>query len=549
MQIENKNEEYLNPDAKVYITRNFQSFIKPKNYNNTNKKLKHISVEFLTENFEPKDVDNDKIYAENEFYYLSENNEDIKNKLEDVKNYSNHSDLMLNVGQIKNSCSIKQKLLKKLEESNKNENQSSEEFSKKFENVLKKENSKFIENCFQKMKGIEHSVGLEFAGSLLEMVQANDEILINLMENSELGPEVEMPEEYERAHILSDNLIMFAQDARDNDDYGVSELTFYRTGLSNDKTKFELNPLKLEKKYSSRNYIYHTKYFEQSNVLILLVRPGVDENTIIMIYELQVDEDKIRMEPLHKIETESEHVDFFRANGIDYIVYTMNKYEQKENFTLSLASLADTLENPKMKPHVQEIPMDILYYRPFKLNSNLLLIEGDKDELALLDITTKEFIAYNREHKKQDYFNYFQASYAKSKNLLFLLHNNQSGAMISSFSVDAASRLIVHKEDFALHETLKNSKLNPYINQYFIMQFNAITNRLNVTDDDFQILFTLKINQQSKLEKDKEPLKLSKFEIRDSSCWGHFLMLEGESYFMHYFPYDSILRLYKLKDD
>ena len=255
------------------------------------------------------------------------------------------------------------------------------------------------------------------------------------------------------------------------------------------------------------------------------------------------------MEPRHKIETEAEHVEFVRSNGVDYIAYTTDNYEKKSDFKLSLANLSETLETATMKPRVMEIPMNSLFYRPFHLNNNLMLIEGDKDELALFDVTSKEFIAYYKDHKKQDYYNYFQACYAKSKNLIFLLHNNQNGAIITSFSIDSSSRKLIYRQDFNLYDTLKASKLNPYINQYFIMQFNPSTNRLNLTDDDFQVLFTLKINSQSKLEKDKEPFKMEKFEIRDSSCWGHFLRLEGDPFFMHYFPYENILRMYELKEE
>lgn len=548
MQIENgnKNEAYLDPDAKVYITRSYQSFIKPKNFKNQNKKLKSVTVEFLTENFEPKDVDHDKVYAENEFYFLRDNNEQVEAKLKETRQYSGHSELMTEVGNLRASCLMKQKLLKRLGGEYAT---AATEFEKKFENVLKKDNSTFISSCLEKMKNIEHSVGLEFAGSLLEMVQANDELMVNLLENCELGPELQMPEEYERVHVLSDDLLMFAQDDRDEEDFGVSVLHFYNFGISEDKKKVNLTRLDLEPKYSSRNYIYDTKYFPQANLLVLLMRPGVDENTIIQIYETHVTEKKITMEPRHKIETEAEHVTFIRSGGVDYIVYTLDKYEKKSDYNLVMSSLAETLENPKVKPVQSKIPMEMLYYRPFKLNNNLLLIEGDKDELALFDIAHREVLGYYKQHKKQDYYNYFQAAYSKSKNLLFLLHNNQSGAIISSFKVVAESKEIIHQEDFNLFDTLKNEKLNPYINQYFTLQFNAKTGRLNVTDDDYQILFTLRINDQSKIVKAKDPVKLNKFEIRDSSCWGHFLRVDGDSYFMHYFPYEAVMRLYELKDN
>jgi hypothetical protein len=399
------------------------------------------------------------------------------------------------------------------------------------------------------MKNIEYSIGLEFAGSLLEMVQSSNDIMVNTLAKSELGPENEMPETYERAHILSDNLFMFSQDSRDNEDYGTSVLHFYRGDLSEDKSKFDFKRIEVEPKYESRHYIYKTKFYEQANVLIFFTRPGVDENTIINIYEVFISETKIRMEPRHKITTQAEHVEFVRSNGVDYLAYTTDSYEKKTDLKLTLANLSDTLEMATMKPRIQEIPMETLFYRPFHLNNNYMLIEGDKDELALFDVTSKEFIAYYREHDKKDYFNFFQACYAKSKNLIFLLHNNQNGAVITSFSVDPSSKKLIKREDFNFYDTLKNSKLNPYINQYFIMQFNPSTNRLNLTDDDFQVLFTLKINSQSKLEKDKDPLKLEKFELRDSSCWGHFVRLEGEPYFMHYFPYESIMRMYTLKEE
>lgn len=549
MQIETNHANYLDPEAQIFVTPNFQSFIKPKDYQNKNKKLKKLNVEYLTDNFEPADVDNDKIYAENEFYYLSENNPEVSEQLKEIKNYSKHSRLMTKVGVVTHEAKLKSKLLDRLEKTSKNAGQNAEEFRKTFELVLKKENSTFIQKCFEKMKNIEYSIGLEFAGSLLEMVQASDNVMIDTLNNCELGPELEMNETYERAHILSDSLFMFAQDSRDSEDHGVSVLHFYKGELSEDKSKFSFKRLELEPKYESRNYIYKTKFFEQANLLVFLSRPGVDENTIITIYEVFITDQKVRMEARHKIETEAEHVEFVRSNGVDYIAFTTDNYEKKTDLKLSLANLSDTLETPTMKPRTIQIPMETLFYRPFHLNNNLMLIEGDKDELALFDVTTKEFIAFYKDHKKQDYYNFFQACYAKSKNLIFVLHNNQNGAIITSFTVDTSSRKLIYREDFNLYETLKGSKLNPYINQYFIMQFNPSTNRLNLTDDDFQVLFTLKINQHSKLEKDKEPKKLEKFEVRDSSCWGHFVRLEGDPFFMHYFPYESVLRMYSLKED
>ena len=193
--------------------------------------------------------------------------------------------------------------------------------------------------------------------------------------------------------------------------------------------------------------------------------------------------------------------------------------------------------------------MDILYYRPLKLNNNMLLIEGDKDNLAMFDIEAKDFVAYYVENKKKDYFNFFQACFAKSKNLLFLLHNNQEGAIISSYAIDSPNKKLIYKDDYKLHEKLKAEKLNPYINQYFVMQFNPQTNRLNMIDDDVQVLFTLKLDTNSTIvtDPDHAPLKLVNFPVKDSSCWGHFLMLEGEKYFMHYFPYESFMQLHKLK--
>lgn len=549
MESEKNHEEYMDPEAQIFVTPVFQSFIKPKDYSNKNKKLKRITVEYLTENFEPEDVDNDRIYAENEFYFLSENNKDVEKELDEIKKYSNHSRLMTEVGVVAHEARLKNKLLKALETGGRNADQSSAEFEKKFENVLKKENSAFIGKCLEQMKNIEYSIGLEFAGSLLEMIQASDQIMVDTLRTSEKKIEIEMKEVYERAHILADNLFMFAQDSRDNEDYGTSVLHFYRGELSDDKEKFDLVRLELEPRYESRHYIYKTKFFEQANVLIFLTRPGVDENTIINIYEVFISENKVRMEPRHKINTESEHVEFVRSNGVDYIAYTCDEYEKKEELRLSLANLSDTLETPTMKPRVQEIPMESLFYRPFHLNNQYMIIEGDKDELSLFDVISKEFVAYFKDHKKQDYYNYFQACYAKSKNLIFLLHNNQNGAVISSFSVDPSARRLVHKEDFNLFDLLKANKLNPYINQYFTMQFNLSTNRLNLVDDDYQVLFTLKINSQSKLEKDKDPFKLDRFQVRESSCWGHFVRLEGEGFFMHYFPYESIMRLYSLKED
>ena len=62
MDNNNKYDAYLDPEAQIFVAPNFQAFIKPRDYVNKNKKLKKVTVKFLTENFEPKDVDNDHIY-------------------------------------------------------------------------------------------------------------------------------------------------------------------------------------------------------------------------------------------------------------------------------------------------------------------------------------------------------------------------------------------------------------------------------------------------------------------------------------------------------
>ena len=549
MEVKSKpnHADLLSPHAQVVVTREFKSFIKPEHHQTRSSELKRIKVEDLVHKFQPASYDKSRILDEKDQLYLSENNPEVSCRLEKIRKCSKHAHLVARLGVVTGEARLKAKLLDRLEMAPGNFGQSNQKFQEKFGALLQKRNDEYVEKCSDKVSQLQKTIGLEFAGDLLARLRALDEPMVDALQNCEPGLEVEIPETYERAHILSDSLYMFAQDNRDSEDYGVSVLHFYRGTLSKDKAKLELKRLELEPKYESRNYIYKTKYFEQANLLVLLSRPGVDENTIITIYELFVSDKKVRMEPRHKILTKSEHVEFVRSEGVDYIAYTTDNYEKKTDLKMTLADLSDTLETPSVEPSTLEIPMQTLFYRPLHLDNSLMLVEGDMDELALFDVATKQFIAYYKEHKKSDYYNFFQACYAESSNLVFVLQNNQHGAVITSFTVDRDSKRLVHHEDYSFYEALGAAGLDPYINQYFTMQSNPLTNRLSLVDDDYQVLFTLRVNDLRKLEQDEDAKALGKFQVRDSSCWGHFVRLGADSFFMHYFPYESILRMYRLR--
>ena len=534
----------INMEDKIIVTKKFKAMIKPKDYQQKKDHLKVVTVEYLTENFEEEEVDHEKVIPINETDYVFEKNNDINSSLEKLKSLFKHSEIMTRMGDKIHNCNLKSKLLKQLEKSGKNFGQSSSNFDKKFENLLKKDNSVFVQKAIEKTKNLEYSIGLDLAGTISEALLVPDVIDVELIKKMELGPELEVDKEYERIHILTNKLFMFARDERDAEDYGVSELYFYELNFDYENKKTDYKELTLENKYASRDYIYNTHYFEEEEILVLFTRPAVDDITIIKIYSLSIEEKSVRMEPLHRIETKSEHATVARHNGIYYLVYSYDEFEKDKDFYLILANLSDTLETPSVKPFENKIKSEVLFYKPFILNNHLLLFEGERDELALFDFEKMMFVAYYKDNKKKDYFNYFSASYSKSKGLLLLLHNDQNGAVITSFNVDFSNQKLNFLQDVSIGDDLKNASVNPYVNQYFTMQFNLKTNRLVLVDDDYQQLFKFKINNEKKLEKDGVPQKLNLFELRDSSCWGHFIRADDKSIFIHVFPYENVFRTY-----
>ena len=159
-----KNGKYGVKDyTDVFITPQYKCFLKTPNYKPPNSDLVNVKVKTLTEEYEVNEVDYSKVLAENEYFYLKDNDERIKELYEQFKNLSNHREILKNVGIMNAEAKLKEKLLKKLEGTNNNSGQSSEDFAKKFENVLNKDNTKFIAQLLKKIKGVEMSVGLDLS--------------------------------------------------------------------------------------------------------------------------------------------------------------------------------------------------------------------------------------------------------------------------------------------------------------------------------------------------------------------------------------------------
>ena len=539
-------------NCKIMITSEYRSFLKPANHPNPNKKFREVSVGFITENFEPKDVNQDRILAENEIYYLKESSPQFSEKLTNIKRVQAHKGIIGEVGRLQSECSFKNKLLTQLEASKNNFEQSSEEFRKKFENALKKDNHLFIANFFSKMKAIELSIGLEFPGSLAEMVLSKEETMIDYLETAEGPLTVEAPKGCNRGWVLSDGFIMLVKAQRNKEGFLFMEPVFYKCSLSANEESFSLQELTLERSIGSINHIIGVKYFSEANLLILSTVPPLGvKKCSVLIYEVTLEkETHIHLEPRHRIDTEAESVQFVRGNGVEHIIYSDDTVRQsKSNCSLTVLSLEETFGDPKSKPQVTSIPIQISIFKSFSVGNNLVVMEGHLDEIAVVDISLKEVLGYYKEHKKGDYFNYLGCAYSRSKNLVFMLHNTNNGAVISSFRLDPSTLLLVHQEDYHLYDDLKKLNIHSFASEFFIFQFNPKTNRLNICDDQFQALIYLKLNHQSRLQTDGSTLGLKKFGKKNSSPYGLFLRVEGVKFFMLYFVYEDCLEVFKLRDD
>ena len=210
-------------------------------------------------------------------------------------------------------------------------------------------------------------------------------------------------------------------------------------------------------------------------------------------------------------------------------------------------SFEDTFVNPKVKPLIERMDVDIKVFKTCNLDNGFIIGEGPSNSIALIDLAAKEVLAYYKDHKGEDYFNYLLASFSKTKNLLFVMHNSQNGAIISVFGVDGSSNTLVLKQNFELYTSLKAQSMQSFASRYFEFQFNHSENRLDIVDDYQRALFRFKLNEESKLVQDGNAIKLD-YETKD--CTPSFLMtrIDGDLYFLQYFTFSSYLKSYYLKE-
>lgn len=549
MQQPTNSDDLLKPEAKVFITPQYKTFIKPVSYKNLNKKLNETTVKFLVEDYETVDVDHDKMFAENEFFHLRDTNELIKEKYEQIEKLSKHREMLKNVSMMNRESQIKKRLLENLKNSGKNYGQSDTDFTKKFEKILDKDGSSFISTLLKKIKKIEVGIGLEFPGSLQEEITRGHRELLLALTYDPKGVEVKVPEKVYHSFMLEDGfMINFMENINE---YGYIEwfTKFYKLKANENTKEVSMVELKSDYEFRTQQRILEPKYYPEGNILVITsTLPKDDKNMMIQIFELVKNDDSVHFEPKHKIKTDGRWAEFVRAGGVEYLVYCNDLLPEEEFKKLNIMSFEETFVNPSVSPLIEKMNVDMKVFKTCNLDNGYIIGEGPKNQIALIDLSAKEVLAYYKDHKGEDYFNYLLASYSKTKNLLFVLHNSQNGAIISIFGVDGSTNTLVIKQNFELYTELKNASMQSFASRYFEFQFNHSENRLDIVDDYQRSLFRFKLNEDSKLVKDGEPISLQ-FETKD--CTPSFLMtrMEGDLYFLQYFTFSSYLKSYYLKEE
>jgi len=548
MEKPNNTDALLEPDAKIFITPQFKTFIKSSAYKNENKKFTEVNVRFLSEEYETVDVDYDKVYAENEFFHLRDTNEEVKQEYEKIENLNKNREQIRKVGIKIEEAKIKQKLLKKLKSIGKDSGQSDVTFSEKFEKILKKKNSTFIEKLLKKMKQIEVGIGLEFPGSLQEEVTRGHQEKIEALTKLGKGMEVEVKEGCYHSFMLDDGFVLnFNED--DNDEGRIEWYTkFFEIDTKNNKKTLIMNELKSNYEFRTEQRISDVKYFPEGNIVVITSAMPKKKNTIIQVFELIRNKDSVVFDPRHKIVTEGRFSEFVRAGGTEYLVYTNDLLEEEEFMKLNVMNFEETFVNNKVKPTVEKVSLEIGVFKTCNLGNGYIIGEGPNNTIALIDLSAKEGLAYYKEHKGEDYFNYLMACYSKTKNLLFVLHNSQNGAIMSIFGVDQSLAELVPKQHYELYNDLKSTLQQSFVSRYFTLQFNHKDNRLDMTDDYQQYLFRYKLDEESKLIKDKDPIKI---ESEKKDCTPTFLMtrIDGDLYFLQYYTFSTYLKGYSVIED
>ena len=546
------NVEYtkalLNPNSKIFVTPQYKTFIKTKNYKNENPKILETSVKYLTEEFEVKDVDANKIFAENEFFHLRDSNEKVNQIYHEIKNLSKQREVLRQSSLLNRESKIKQKLLVSLKKGGKGFNQSESNFSKKFEKILAKDGSNFISKLLQKMKKMEVGIGLEFPENLQEEITRGYRELLQALTKQKVGKEVKVPDRVYHSFMLEDGLML---NFMENMNYqGKIEWYTQFYSLTADKKSKTVSMTKLKCNYELRTEqrIHEVKYFPEGNSLIITsVLPREDRNLIVQVFELTRNESNVHFEPVHKIKTDGRWSEFVRAGGVEYIVYTNDLLSDQQFKKLNIMSFEDTFVNPKVKPLIERMDVDIKVFKTCNLDNGFIIGEGPSNSIALINLAAKNVVAYYKDHKGEDSFIYLLASFSKTKNLLFVMHNSKDGAIISVFGLDASSNTLLLKQTLEFYTILKNHSMQSLASRYFQFQFNHSQNRLDIVDDYQKTFFRFKFNQQSQLVQDGDAIKLQ-YETKD--CLPTFIMtrIDGDLYFLQYFTLSTYLKSYYFED-
>ena len=214
-----------------------------------------------------------------------------------------------------------------------------------------------------------------------------------------------------------------------------------------------------------------------------------------------------------------------------------------------MVNFEDTFNDSKKKPTIEKMKIDMPCYQFFNLNCNYVVAEGPLDELALIDLEAREVIAYYKEHDKSGYFGYLNACFSKTKNLLFMMHNNEEGAVITTFSVNHSSRKLEVQQNFKLNTFLKEAKIQSFASRFFTMQFSTVQNRLDILDDYQKTLFRFKFDDKRSLVQDKSAVNLESIVQNESTPSYFFTRVEGVLFFIHFFVYQNVLTAYKMKEE
>ena len=542
-------EAFLSPKAKIFVTPQYKTFIKPRNYKNKNSKLKEISVKFLTEDFEVNDVDGDKILAENEFLHLKETNHRISQIYDQIRNLRGTREILRQSSLLNRESKLKKKLLTSLTLSKNNFNQSEANFSKKFEKVLAKDGSKFIEQLFTKIKKIEVGIGVEFLGNLQQDITTEYHERVLALLNSETGCKVKVPDRVYYSFMLEDGFMLnFMENF--NSQGNIEWYTKFFMLTAHKKTKVvTMTELKCDYEFRTEQRIQEVKYFAEGNILVIAsLLPRENKNLIIQIFELTRNQNKVHLEKSHKIKTNGGWSQFIRAGGVEYIVYTNDLLSEEQSKKLNIMSFEDIFINSNAKPLIDKIETDIKIFKTCNLNNGFIIGEGPNNSIALIDLARNKILAYYKDQKEENNNIYLLASYSNTKNLLFLMHNSEKGAIISVYGVDRVNNILLKKQTFDFYTDLEAQSMQHFASSYFKFQFNHTQNRLDIVDDYQRALFRYKFDKQSKLIKDTEPIKLG-FEIKD--CLPSFLMtrIDGDLFFLQYFTLSTYLKSYFLKEN